>query len=360
MNHKHHVDAIKTFVNTHQKILILMSIALVAAVLAGAILLNSTSSTEVVRTSPEAPTGVAEIEEPEILIPSPLTGELVDEASATRPITAAVIENSPDARPQSGLHKAGVVFESIAEGGITRFVALFQNERPDPVGPIRSLRPYFLDWALMYDAPIAHVGGSAQATEEARQLGIKDIDQFARGSTFYRTNDRFAPHNVYTDFDLLDAVNEQLGFTSNDFDRLARKDDTPKDIPDAAAININISSFLYEVDYKYDKASNTYKRTLAGQPHNDRESGQQLAPTTVAVLNIAHSTQATGHSVYQMVGGGTAHIFQDGTVTKGSWSRDSRSDQFTFTDATGEIIELNRGQLWVTAMDVDQAPTYQP
>ena len=111
---------------------------------------------------------------------SPLTGvALAEEVLTKRHVTAVMIENSPDARPQSGLKDAGIVYEAIAEGGITRFLALYQESRPGLVGPVRSVRPYYVEWGAAYDAAVAHIGGSARALQMIRSgnYGL-DIDQF--------------------------------------------------------------------------------------------------------------------------------------------------------------------------------------
>lgn len=148
---------------------------------------------------------------------SPLTGnEVGDEATTKREVTAIMIENSPDARPQSGLKDSGIVFEAIAEGGITRFLALYQEQQPGLIGPVRSVRPYYIDWAAPFDASIAHIGGSYNALQSA-QWTIKDIDQFFNAGAYWRASDRYAPHNVYTSFERLNALNEQKGYTSSTF-----------------------------------------------------------------------------------------------------------------------------------------------
>jgi len=119
---------------------------------------------------------------------SPLTGEQVaDEAATKQVVTAIMIENSPDARPQSGIKDAGVVYEAIAEGGITRFLTLHQQDKPQLVGPVRSLRIYFLDWLAPYNASVAHVGGSADALAEVRNGSYRDIDQFFNADSYWRS-----------------------------------------------------------------------------------------------------------------------------------------------------------------------------
>ena len=118
---------------------------------------------------------------------SPLAGlEVADEAPTKQPVTGVMIENSPDARPQSGLSGAGIVYEAVAEGGITRFLAVYQGAKPGLIGPVRSLRLYYLSWGAQYQASIAHVGGSPNALDTVRSSGYRDIDQFFNGGSYWR------------------------------------------------------------------------------------------------------------------------------------------------------------------------------
>src|SRR5581483_7848643 len=146
------------------------------------------------KAKPKAPTTVA----------SPLTGVQVAPALAARPVTGIMIENSDFARPQSGLQDAGVVYEAIAEAGITRFLALYQDSSPQYIGPVRSLRPYYIDFAAPFQASIVHVGGSPDALSEVKSGGFRNLDEFYNGDYFTRISARDAPHNVYTSFAELD------------------------------------------------------------------------------------------------------------------------------------------------------------
>lgn len=280
-----------------------------------------------------------------------LTGqELADKAMQTHAVTAVMIENSPDARPQSGLKKAGVVYEATAEGGITRFIALYQHDKPALIGPVRSLRIYYLDWAAPYQASIAHVGGSYNALETVRN-GYRDIDQFFNAGTYWRASDRYAPHNVYTSGTNLDELNTAKGYTSSTFESFPRTDGAPSDMPDATSISVNFSSALYGTSYAYDKASNTYLRSLAGQPHHDREEGQ-LAPNVVVVLRVDAQLRGGPDGYEDLVtsGHGQAYVFQNGTATEVTWRKDGRDAPLQLLDAEGNATKLNRGQTWISAI----------
>jgi hypothetical protein len=209
-----------------------------------------------------------------------------------------MIENSPDARPQSGLGSAGIVFEAIAEGGITRFLALYMEAQPANIGPVRSVRPYYLDYLVPFDAAVAHAGGSPVALAEIKLNGIKDLDQFANAGAYRRENTRFAPHNLYTSTAGLDELQKSKAYTSSTFTSLVRRVPTPAEQPTATVINMNISSTLYNVVYNYDKATNTYKRSLGGQPHLEANDGAQLSPSVVVALVVPHSYGGI-YSVYR-------------------------------------------------------------
>lgn len=153
------------------------------------------------------------IEAVDTRVPSKLMGIKVDPAELNKKIMTVVIENHPDARPQSGLDKASIVYETLAEGGITRFLAVFQENEVAEIGPVRSARIYFLDWVLEYDALFAHIGGNIAALDQIGPLKIQDINQFYNANYFWRDNSRVAPHNVYTTTDKLRAAGEKAKYS---------------------------------------------------------------------------------------------------------------------------------------------------
>lgn len=283
--------------------------------------------------------------------PSRLSGLQVKPELNKRPVTGIMIENSPDARPQSGLRDAGVVFEAIAEGGITRFLALFQEGQPDHIGPVRSVRPYYVDWVHGFDAAIAHVGGSSDGLAKIKSDGVKDLDQFANPKPFKRVSNRYAPHNMYTSMAGLDELSQSKGFTSSTFDSFPRKDDQPLAAPTAKTLNFNISGQIYNPQFDYDTATNSYKRSHSGKPHKDEKSGEQLAPKVVIAAVINYGIAPNGvNSKYDNLGSGKAYIFQDGFVTQATWNKPSGGEQITFKDDGGRPIKLNAGQTWISVV----------
>jgi len=293
--------------------------------------------------------------------PSHLTGVTVPIEMNQMPVTGIMIENSPDARPQSGLKDAGVVFEAVAEGGITRFLALFQEAQPDYIGPVRSARPYYLDWLSPFDAALAHVGGSPDALAAIKSLGIKDLDQFFNSGAYQRISSRYAPHNVYTSRKALRTIEQQKGFNGSNFTGFTRKKEAPLATPTAKTIDLTMSGYLYNVHYDYDTASNSYLRSEGSKPHIDERSKAQLSPKVVVALVLPYSVAADGiHSIYGTTGSGKAYYFQDGGVTEGTWEKTGTKNQFVLKDAAGNTMSLNPGQTWFTMVSSAGAVVYKP
>jgi hypothetical protein len=292
---------------------------------------------------------------------SPLTGvELKDANLAKRPVTALMIENSPDSRPQSGINEAGVIVEAVAEGGITRFLVLFQENTPSYIGPVRSARPYYVNFALNFDAGFGHVGGSPDALNDIKTLGVKDLDQFVNSGAYWRIGERAAPHNVYTSFEKLDALNQSKGYTSSKFTPFERKKDTPQ-TPTANNVDINMSSVLYNPHFQYDSATNSYLRSQGGEPHTDQKSNAQLNPKVVIALVMSKGFMADGsHSTYQDVGTGKMYVFQDGIVSEGTWSKADRKAPLTLIDKNGLPMKLNTGQTWISLVGSPGDVVYKP
>lgn len=289
---------------------------------------------------------------PDVKYYSHLTGELVEDESAIKSaVSAVMIENSPDSRPQSGLSKAGAVYETVAEGGITRFLALYQGSKPELIGPVRSLRIYYLDWAAPYQASIAHVGGSQNALQEVGNGNYRDADQSFNPGSFWRASDRYAPHNMYTSGQKLDELNQSKGYDTSTFTSFKRIDEKPAEELSATSISIDFSSSLYNTSYSYDQPSNSYLRSLAGAAHSDREGGQ-INPKVVVAIRVTTQSRGgpDGYEDIVTSGHGQAYIFQNGTVQEAAWRKDGRTEPLQLIDQGGEDIALARGQTWIAAI----------
>lgn len=308
--------------------------------------------------TPDPPSAVvSKVEEEKDTEPSRLTGVEIPKELNKRAVTSIMIENSPDARPQSGLRDAGVVFEAVAEGGITRFNALFMESQPNYIGPVRSVRPYYIDLFLPFDAAIAHAGGSADGLSKLKRLHAKDLDYLNYPSAYRRVSGRFAPHNLYTSMSALDDLSKSKGFKSSTFTSWLRKAEEKGKTPKAAKIDFTLSGPLYNVHYDYDAKSNSYKRSEGGKSHKDEKSGKQLAPKVVIALVMPYSLDGK-YSVYKTKGPGTLFVFQDGQVYKGKWKKGDSNSQFQFFDGSGNKLALNPGQAWVTLLASSSAVKY--
>ena len=305
--------------------------------------------------SPDSLT-VGSLKKPDpVIYYSPLTGRTVESEAVTKQaVTGIMIENSPDARPQSGIKQAGIVYEAIAEGGITRFLALYQEAKPTLIGPVRSVRMYYVDWVAAYNASVAHIGGSAAALSEVRNGNYRDIDQFFNAPSYWRATDRYAPHNVYTSFEKLDALNTAKGYTESNFTAWPRQNGKPADTPTANSVSINFSGPLFNTQYSYDKSSNTYLRSIGGVDSNDREQGR-ITPSVVIAMKVTmvRVLEDGYRESIQTTGSGEAIVFQNGIATPTTWHKATKGDSITFTTSDGKELALNRGQTWIAAVPND-------
>lgn len=336
---------------------VLVIIILVGAAVGGFLLTHHKQPAPVIK---KARTAARKVPAP--VTYSSLTGLPVDPAVTQRPVTGVMIENSLDARPQSGLSEAGVVFEAIAEGGITRFLALYQDNATGNLGPVRSARPYYAQWALGFDAGYAHVGGSPQALANIKAWGVKDLDQFYNSGAYHRISSRAAPHNVYTSIAALNQLEASKGYTSSNYTGFVRNHTAaPSKQPNAKTIDFGLSGPLYNVHYDYNAATNSYNRSEGGAPHIDANSNAQISPKVVIALVIPYGLEADGyHSSYGTIGSGQAFVFQEGVVIPGQWAKTANNSQITFTDANGQPLKLDPGQTWISAVSAPTKVTYSP
>ncbi len=298
-----------------------------------------------------------------------------------RPL-AVMIENHAESRPQSGLSYADVVYETVAEGGITRFMGIYYcgiAAYNIGLAPVRSARTYFVDWVSEYDALYNHVGGAGKCNDDTvdprakalcqiQQYGIKDMDQFSIPfPTCYRNYDRL-DHPVATEHTMVCFSNRlydlaaERGWTNVDEDGVAwDKNFEPWNFKEDAVTNERGSttsiSFVhwdgyaadYGVKWDYDINDNSYKRSNGGQLHIDLETKRQLTAKNV-VIQFAKETSGIdihGHLLYGTIGSGDALIFQDGKVIAGTWKKASRTARTNFYDGAGKEIAFNRGPIWI-------------
>lgn len=303
--------------------------------------------------------------------PDPLNGVLytADEAAAfagKRPV-AVMVENHVLARPQSGLQEAEVLYEAMAEGGITRFMALYLATAPDKIGPVRSARLHFVEWAAEYDAGYAHWGGSAEALaflgSHNRPL---NLDEFKFARAFWRdySSGKSLEHTGYTSIGRLRQVVAGLGAEQPaNFASWTFKDDAlTADRPPSQAVSLSfLGTVGYAAQFQYRPDSNDYARSTGGAQHVDA-AGQQLAAKTIVLLyqQVTPYTDAGGHPAVrvQTIGSGDAVVIEDGRATSGRWSKASTNDRTILADGAGQPIPLNRGKIWIISVPIGSKVTY--
>ncbi len=295
-----------------------------------------------------------------------------------RPL-GVMIENSLDARPQSGISSADVVYEAVAEGGITRFLAVFYCQDAGIVGPVRSARTYFLDFISEYaDYPLyAHVGGAntsgpADALGQIEQYGwqtYNDLNQFSIGfPTYWRDYERLGhtvatEHTMYSTTSKLWDIGKQRKLTNvdkdgnswdQDFTPYKFKDETPASKrPAAQEISFDFWQGYgdYSVKWNYDPKTNTYLRTNGGKPHMDKDTDKQVAAKNVVTLFMTEARANDGyegnlHMLYGTKGTGKAVVYQDGVATKATWSKKNRTSRLILHDSSGQEIKFDPGLIW--------------
>jgi hypothetical protein len=288
-------------------------------------------------------------------VAAPLTGRLVKPEVAARHPIAVMVDDHWDARPQSGFTEASVVWQAPAEGGIPRYMMIFAEGNPASVGPVRSARTYYVQWAAEWNAVYVHVGGSPQAMALLRQQGrgqlVYNADEFRWGGTYlWRTTDRFAPHNVYTDGKALRSLAKRVGAKAIDAEPAWRfaADRPLEQRPRGARID-----FAYQygrIGYRYDHRTNTWRRYVDGKIQKDRANDRVVAPKNVVVMEVAFGLLGPGQKgrlEAQNVGKGRAWIATNGRTIKGTWRKASVTAPTSFYDAQGRPVTLTRGQTFV-------------
>lgn len=293
-----------------------------------------------------------------VLAVAPLTGRLVQPALATRHPIAVMVDDHWAARPQSGFTEASVVWQAPAEGGIPRYMMIFAEGNPISVGPVRSARLYFVQWAAEWKAAFVHVGGSPQAMALLRAKGrgelVYDADQYRWGAYLWRTTDRASPHNVYTDGKRLRALAAKVGAAPLEAARpvWAFRPDAALDLRPAGA-RIDVAYSYGAFSYRYDRQSNTWRRSVNGKLQKDRASGAVVAPKNVLVMEVAFGSLGAGQKgrlEAANIGSGRAWIATNGKVVRGTWKKVSAGSPTRFFDGAGKAVTLTVGQTFVQVM----------
>ena len=283
----------------------------------------------------------------------PTTEEL-----ATRIPLAVMIDDSVVARPQSGFTTASIVYHAPADGLETRYTFVYQEQDAPDVGPVRSARRYYISWAAEYRALLGHYGA-----EYAGQLWLKEIDGDliydldalrGSGSGYHRIKTRSAPHNAYTSTGSLYQLADRKGFPQEMLDGLGSRvfQDDALETERPAEASIRIPYKTGRIDYTYERASNSYLRSIAGRAQLDAATGKRVRARNILVLYIRLTWEyeaVTGYSrpVFHLVGKGKAVVFRDGKAIPGTWAKTSTGDLTRILDDDGNQIPLVRGPIYI-------------
>ncbi len=314
-------------------------------------------TTEAVQTTEAGPNTTGAI--------NPLTGKVANADLTNRRPIVVMLDNQYYARPQAALSEADIIYEILAEGQITRYMAVFYGNYPDHVGPVRSSRPYFVEKAFEYDPYYVHVGGSMQALSDIRKLGLADIDGLSSGA-FWREKHKNAPHNMYTSSEVLVKDGNRLGYKSSvdvkflDF----YEDFTVIEGADAAKITfvykepVQTDKIGYFTSYIYNDAEKVYYRYTNGEPHLDEDSKVHLSCTNILVQYAKTVVlDNEGRLDVDLIASGEGKFYTAGKTINVTWQKDSAADMTRFFDQTGNEIKLNPGVTWFQVVKLGNVET---
>jgi hypothetical protein len=308
----------------------------------------------------------------------PLDGVGTDGSHAARNPLAVMVENHPAARPQSGLDKACLVYETVVEGGITRFMAVFVHGDAEVVGPVRSTRQVFASLAKAWDAFLAHCWAKPSGYDTIKRLRVRNMDVVGKNRRKikrWREKSRKRPHNLYLSTSQLRRAADKAYARKGGNRPLAPvfefRDDTPREErPSGGKLRLRYSTRKYNPTFTYDPESNDYTRRLGRRPHRmtdhpKRAKGElELRPRNILVLTTRFRRMKGAKNPrvlnIRTVGSGKASVFSEGRRTDGRWIRAREGDSWRIVDNAGEPIPLVRGQVWVSIVNGKRRIKWEP
>lgn len=321
---------------------------LFASVVTAAMLAGCSNKEEVEPVKADDPVPV---EEPAVTYPAPFSGKQVEKEVTNRPVLVT-INNQVEARPQSGLSSADVVYEMLAEGDVTRLLALFQSELPESVGPIRSARSYFIDVAQGLDAfYIAH-GYSPEAKTMLANRVVENINGMAYdGTMFIRSKDRVAPHNSYMPGENIGKSIETVGASPLYSKKVAytfyNEQESVKIGEVATTVNVNYSHMdSFNSTYKFSADKGTYERSNGTAVTTDLVTGESLEIANVLFFDMKHSfVDSYGRRDIDITSGGMAYVAQQGGIRQVEWT--NNDGLLEAVELDGTPVKLVPGLTWV-------------
>ncbi len=277
-----------------------------------------------------------------------------------RPL-AVTIDNADAARPQSGLDKANIVYEVLAEGGITRFLAIYAAQEADVVGPVRSARPYFITKAMEHSAIYVHAGESPDAARFIREERIDDINELVHYQPFWRSSDRRPPHNLYASTEQLREEAKNIGYLEMiNRDSFQFEADSNQILTGADIQRIDIRyNVNYSVRYQYNPETKRYIRFINDIPHIDAETGMQLQAKNII---IQHSEKKVldeeGRLAIDLLGRGDGLIIFNGKSEEITWKKETLTSKTYFYNKNGDRLAIQPGNVWIQITHPDTQVRY--
>lgn len=280
-----------------------------------------------------------------------IDGVYVATSTANLVPVAIMIDNHPDARPQAGIDKANLVYEAEVEGGYTRYMAVFaNNDSVSQIGPVRSARPYFIDWALEINAIYTHCGGSPEALVMLEQNDMTDLNEMYRGQYFWRATNRAAPHNILTSSENLNKFINNNKIAGSDYDSWQFKNDSPATSTTAtSSVAINYSTG-FKTAWLYNKEENNYTRYMNNELYLTSDNHQIIAKNIIIQYIPFKVVDEKLRLDMNDVGSGSAQICLDGTCRKGLWTKQNLATRTRFTYDNGDEVKFNAGTTWIEVM----------
>lgn len=277
---------------------------------------------------------------------------------------AVMIDNHSDAWPQAGLQKAYMVYEIIAEGGETRLMALFKGADVEKIGPVRSARHYFLDYAMENDAIYAHFGQSPQAESDLKKYSISDINGIAEdGTTFKRVKDKYAPHNAVTSTEKLlqSAQNKKYRTSSDNKSVLHYVTDEIEFSEDDGAVEADTviipHSQLQTVKYVYDEQNKVYSRYARGKAQTDWDSKEPVTTKNIIITKCDNYTlndvENKGRQGLKNIGTFDGYYITNGKAIKIKCIKNAREEKTIYQDLNGKEIDVNDGNTFVNICPIN-------
>lgn len=276
---------------------------------------------------------------------SPFTGEPIDAGSFLKSPFMVVMENSKDARPQSGLKDADIVYETMAEGGIPRFIALFYKTSSQSIGPVRSLRPYFIDIAKEYDVPFIHCGGSDEALATIKENQLMSIDEITNGNYFWRDKNRKAPHNLYTSGDKITKALSIKNYPNKPKSSLQFNKDywNNGNLENCSYLELLLNRY-YKTSYTLQQG--TYYKLMDDVPCVDKDTKEAVGFKNIVIqfTNITLNSDKV-HVDINLKGAGDGLLLSGGKVQAIKWANESH--QTCLKDLKGNAVPLSPGNtIW--------------